>query len=77
MGRGLRKGKQCLEQQDPFVSKGGNVSEMYIFNPISKIRTECSIGEVISVNAFHLLPVDASATTLLDYHQMIINVNFV
>lgn len=51
-------------EQDPFVSKGENVSEMYIFNPISKIRTKCSIDEVISVDAFHLLPVDASATTL-------------
>ena len=44
---------------------------------MSKIRTECSIDEVISVDAFYLLPVDASATKLPDYHQMIINVNFV
>lgn len=66
-----------LREKDPFVSQRENVSKMYIFNPMSKIRTKCSIDEVIYVHAFYLLPVDASVTTLLDYHHMIINVNFV
>lgn len=66
-----------LREQDPFVSKGGNGSKMCIFNPISKIRTKRNIDEVIYVDAFYLLSVDVSTTTLLDYPQMIINVNFV